>query len=167
MTAAKNVLLIVVDQWRGDTLGALGHACIRTPNLDALCADGVTFRHHFTQAAPCGPGRASLLTGLYMMNHRVVRNSVPMDMRLTNLALEMRAIGYEPAFVGYTTTTPDPQTTPHADPRFRHLGSLMLGWHAVDAWGPGKRDYSRRGRGDRQRRPSRRCESRCPCVGRR
>jgi arylsulfatase A-like enzyme len=25
-----------------------------------LCADGVTFRHHFTQAAPCGPGRASL-----------------------------------------------------------------------------------------------------------
>ena len=87
MSQKQNVLLIVVDQWRGDTLGVLGHPCIRTPHLDALCADGVTFRRHFTQAAPCGPGRASLLTGLYMMNHRVVQNSVPMDARHTNLAL--------------------------------------------------------------------------------
>jgi arylsulfatase A-like enzyme len=90
MSQKQNVLLIVVDQWRGDTLGVLGHPCIRTPHLDALCADGVTFRQHYTQAAPCGPGRASLLTGLYMMNHRVVQNSVPMDARHTNLALEMR-----------------------------------------------------------------------------
>jgi arylsulfatase A-like enzyme len=63
----KNVLLIVVDQWRADCLSYLGHPCLRTPNLDALCADGVTFRNHFTQAVPCGPGRASLHTGLYMM----------------------------------------------------------------------------------------------------
>ena len=92
----KNVLLIVVDQWRADCLSYLGHPCLRTPNLDALCADGVTFRNHFTQAVPCGPGRASLHTGLYMMNHRVVQNSVPMDARHTNLALEMRRAGYEP-----------------------------------------------------------------------
>ena len=98
MSQKQNVLLIVVDQWRGDTLGVLGHPCIRTPHLDALCADGVTFRRHFTQAAPCGPGRASLLTGLYMMNHRVVQNSVPMDARHTNLALEMRQGGYEPDY---------------------------------------------------------------------
>src|SRR5262249_18659306 len=141
MSQQKNVLLIVVDQWRGDTMGVLGHPCIRTPHLDALCADGVTFRHHFTQAAPCGPGRASLLTGLYMMNHRVVQNSVPLDMRHTNLALEMRQAGYEPALVGYTTTTPDPRVTPHHDPRFRILGSLMHGWHPVGLWEPEKRAY--------------------------
>ena len=141
MSRTKNVLLIVVDQWRGDTMGVLGHACVRTPHLDALCADGVTFRHHFTQAAPCGPGRASLLTGLYMMNHRVVQNSVPMDGRHTNLALEMRRAGYEPALVGYTTTTPDPRVTPSADPRFRVVGSLMHGWHPVGPWEPSKTPY--------------------------
>ena len=141
MGRQKNVLLIVVDQWRGDTMGVLGHPCIRTPHLDALCADGVTFRQHFTQAAPCGPGRASLLTGLYMMNHRVVQNSVPLDMRHTNLALEMRQVGYEPALVGYTTTTPDPRVTPHRDPRFRILGSLMHGWYPVGAWEPEKIAY--------------------------
>jgi arylsulfatase A-like enzyme len=141
MEQPKNVLLIVVDQWRGDTMRVLGHPCIRTPHLDALCADGVTFRYHFTQAAPCGPGRASLLTGLYMMNHRVVQNSVPLDMRHTNLALEMRQVGYEPALVGYTTTTPDPRVTPHRDPRFRILGSLMHGWYPVGAWEPEKIAY--------------------------
>jgi len=137
----KNILLIVVDQWRGDTMSVLGHPCIQTPNLDALCADGLTFRRHFTQTAPCGPGRASLLTGLYMMNHRVVQNSVPMDQRHTNLALEMRQAGYLPALVGYTTTTPDPRSTPHQDPRFQVLGSLMHGWHPVGSWEPEKQPY--------------------------
>ena len=141
MRQHKNVLFIVVDQWRGDTMSVLGHPCIRTPHLDALCADGVTFRHHFTQAAPCGPGRASLLTGLYMMNHRVVQNSVPLDTRHTNLGLEMRQAGYEPALVGYTTTTPDPRVTAQADPRFRSLGGLMHGWHPMGSWEPDKIAY--------------------------
>ena len=141
MPRPKNVLLIVVDQWRGDTMGVLGHPCIKTPHLDELCADAVTFRHHYTQAAPCGPGRASLLTGLYMMNHRVVQNSVPMDARHTNLAIEMRRAGYEPALVGYTTTTPDPRETPAADPTFRILGGLMPGWHAVGSLVPERTPY--------------------------
>ena len=137
----KNVLLIVVDQWRADCLSYLGHPCLRTPNLDALCADGVTFRNHFTQAVPCGPGRASLHTGLYMMNHRVAQNSVPLDARHTNLALEMRRAGYEPGLVGYTTTTPDPRVTPPEDPRFRNLGALMPGWYPVGPWEPEKAHY--------------------------
>src|SRR5919108_2372649 len=131
MSARKNVLLIVVDQWRGLMLPKLGADYLRLPNIDRLSAEGVTFRNHFTQCAPCGPARASLLTGLYMMNHRAVQNSVPMDARHTNLALEMRKGGYEPALVGYTTTTPDPRVTPPSDPRFRVVGGLMHGWHPV------------------------------------
>ena len=61
MADIKNVLLIVVDQWRGDTLGHIGHACIRTPAIDALGRDGVTFRNHYTQCAPCGPARTCLM----------------------------------------------------------------------------------------------------------
>jgi arylsulfatase A-like enzyme len=66
----RNVLFIIADQWRGDTLGALGHPAVRTPHLDALAADGVTFTRCFTQASPCGPARASILTGQYLFNHR-------------------------------------------------------------------------------------------------
>ncbi|MCH8097265.1 MAG: sulfatase-like hydrolase/transferase, partial [Proteobacteria bacterium] len=64
--AVRNVLFITADQWRSDTLGAVGHACVKTPNLDRLAADGVLFRQHYTQGSPCSPARTSLLTGLYM-----------------------------------------------------------------------------------------------------
>src|SRR5580658_9176605 len=53
----ENVLLIVVDQWRGEALGHLGAAHALTPNLDRLAARGVSFARHFAQAAPCGPAR--------------------------------------------------------------------------------------------------------------
>jgi len=76
-----------------------------------------------------------------MMNHRVVQNSVPMDARHTNLALEMRKGGYEQRSSGITTTTPDPRMTPPRDPRFRILGSLMRGWHSVGSWEPEKVQY--------------------------
>ena len=131
----KNVLLIVVDQWRGDTLAKLGHPVIKTPNIDALCEAGVTFARHFTQAVPCGPGRASMLTGLYMMTHRAVQNTIPLDARHTNIAKEVRKAGYEPALVGYTTTTPDPRETAAQDPRFKVLGADMEGWRPVGSWG--------------------------------
>ncbi|MCH7812548.1 MAG: sulfatase-like hydrolase/transferase, partial [Planctomycetes bacterium] len=45
-------------------------------HLDALAGDGVAFRNHFSVCAPCGPARASLLTGMYMQNHRSVMNGM-------------------------------------------------------------------------------------------
>ena len=71
---ALNILLITADQWRGDCTGYAGHPLVRTPNLDALAADGTAFLRHFAQAAPCSPARACLYTGLYQMTNRVVRN---------------------------------------------------------------------------------------------
>ncbi|MFZ4709492.1 MAG: alkaline phosphatase family protein, partial [Zwartia sp.] len=137
----KNVLLIVVDQWRGDTLKNLGHPVIQTPNIEALASEGVTFAKHYTQAVPCGPGRASMLTGLYMMTHRAVQNTIPLDARHTNIAKEVRKAGYEPALVGYTTTTPDPRETDANDPRFKVLGADMEGWRPVGSWGLDKEAY--------------------------
>ncbi len=131
---AKNVLLIVVDQWRGLMLPKLGAGYLKLPNLDRLCAEGVTFRNHFTQCVPCGPARASLLTGQYLMNHRAVQNTIPLPDRFTNLAHELRRGGYDPALVGYTTTTPDPRTTAPNDPRFFVLGDIMEGFHSVGAF---------------------------------
>ena len=54
----RNVLLIVVDQWRADCMPYLGTPHLHTPNLDRLCRAGVTFRNHVTTTVPCGPARA-------------------------------------------------------------------------------------------------------------
>ena len=109
---ARNVLFITADQFRGDCLSALGHPLVRTPNLDALAADGTLFTRHYAQCAPCGPSRASLYTGLYMHTHRSVRNGTPLDGRHTNIALETRKAGYRPALFGYTDTSLDPRFHP-------------------------------------------------------
>ena len=130
----QNVLLIVVDQWRGEMLPKLGASYLKLPNIDRLSAEGVTFANHFTQCVPCGPARASMLTSQYLMNHRAVQNTIPLDGRFTNLAHELRRGGYDPALVGYTTTTPDPRTTAPNDPRFFVLGDIMDGFHPVGAF---------------------------------
>ena len=137
----RNVLLIVVDQWRGDCVPYLGAELLKTPNLDRLCREGVTFRNHVTTAVPCGPARASLHTGLYLMNHRQVQNWIPLDARHVTLPRALRGLGHDPALVGYTTTAPDPRTTSPNDPRFSTLGDLMDGWRPVGDFGPGHDHY--------------------------
>ncbi len=111
-----NILFITADQWRGECLSVLGHAHVKTPNLDALAAEGVTFKRHYAQATPCGPSRACLYTGMYMQNHRSVLNGTPLEARHSNMALEARKAGYEPALFGHTDVSPDPrQYAPHDD----------------------------------------------------
>jgi arylsulfatase A-like enzyme len=127
----RNILLIVVDQWRGDHLGHVGASWVRTPNLDALARRGVSFAKHFCQGAPCGPARTSLQTGKYVMNHRVVYNGVPLDARHDHLARILRRAGYDPALVGYSTTTPDPRGLAPSDTRFRTNGDIADSWRVI------------------------------------
>lgn len=127
-TKTPNVLLITADSWRADSLSAVGHPCVKTPSVDRLAADAVLFRNHFVQAAPCGPSRASLFTGLYLHNHRSVRNGTPLDSRHTNLALEMRKAGYDPSLVGYTDTSADPRLYPPGHPALTTYEGLLPGF---------------------------------------
>jgi arylsulfatase A-like enzyme len=69
-----NILLIFSDQHRYDAVGANGHPLVQTPNLDRLAREGVNFSHAFTPIALCVPARASLLTGLWPIQHRLLFN---------------------------------------------------------------------------------------------
>lgn len=126
-----NVLLITADQWRGDCLGAVGHPLVKTPAIDALAADGVLFRRHYCQATPCSPARASLLTGLYQMNHRVCRNGTPLDARHDNIAKAMRRLGYAPALFGYTDASIDPRACDPNDPRLLTYEGVLPGFTQI------------------------------------
>ena len=145
-----NVLFITADGWRGDCLSALDHLCVHTPHLDRLAESGVLFARHYSQATPCGPGRASLYTGLYLHNHRVVVNGTPLDARHTNVALEARKLGYEPVLFGYTDIAPDPRMRAPGDPDLlRTYGGVLPGMTAAvpmddDHW-PWRRHLARRG----------------------
>jgi len=125
------VLLITADQWRGDCLGISGHACVQTPNLDQLARDATLFTKHFAQCSPCGPGRASLHTGMYLMNHRSTRNGTPLSTRFTNTALEVQKAGMRPALIGFTDTSVQPNEVPPGDPRLFTYGSVLPGFEQL------------------------------------
>ena len=131
MTERQNILLLVIDQLRADCVdGALaGH--VRMPNLRALMADAVTFTNHYSVASPCGPSRASLLTGQYAMNHRSVRNGTPLAAHRPTLPREMRRLGYLPLLYGYTDTTQDPTTLDPGDPALKTYEWGMSGFQEV------------------------------------
>jgi arylsulfatase A-like enzyme len=127
-----NVLLITLDQFRADCMSAAGHPLVRTPNLDELAANGVRFARHYSQAAPCAPGRASLYTGMYQMNHRVVANGTPLDRRFDNVALAARRAGYTPVMFGYTDQAIDPRDADGPDdPRLSDYEGVLPGFDCL------------------------------------
>jgi len=133
-----NVLLITLDQFRGDCLSSAGHPVVRTPNLDHLAAAGVSLRRHYSQATPCAPGRAALYTGTYQMNNRVVGNGTPLDDRFDNVARIARRAGYAPALFGYTDQGVDPRLVPDpTDPRRSNPWGILPGFDVeVNLSGP-------------------------------
>ena len=127
-----NVMFVTLDQFRADCLSVAGHPLVETPNLDRLAATGVRFASHFGQAAPCAPGRASLYTGMYQMNHRVVANGTPLEHRFDNVARVGRRAGFAPALFGYTDQGVDPSTVSDpTDPRLDTYEGVLPGFDAV------------------------------------
>ena len=132
VAASPNILLITLDQFRADCLSCAGHPVVQTPALDHLAAHGLRLSRHYSQAAPCSPGRAALYTGTYQMNNRVVANGTPLDTRLDNIAFAARRAGYAPALFGYTDQGVDPRLVDDpADPRLSTYEGVLPGFDAV------------------------------------
>ena len=130
--APPNILLITLDQFRADCLSCAGHPLVQTPALDELASQGVRLARHYSQAAPCSPGRAALYTGTYQMNNRVVANGTPLDTRFDNIAHAARRAGYAPALFGYTDQGVDPRLVDDpADPRLSTYEGVLPGFDPV------------------------------------
>jgi arylsulfatase A-like enzyme len=127
----KNVLFILIDQLRADCLTGALAAHVALPNLRALMAEAVTFEQNYTVVNPCGPSRASILTGQYAMNHRSVRNGTPLRHDTPTLPGEMRKAGYEPMLFGYTDTARDPRVHHRNDPAIRTYEQHMAGFREM------------------------------------
>ena len=97
----KNIVLIMVDQWRGDCLSIDGHPVVHTPFLDELALRGVRFRHAYSATPTCIPARAGLMTGLSPQRHGRVsyQDGVPWTYP-TTLAGEFTRQGYQTQAVG-------------------------------------------------------------------
>jgi len=75
MSDQPNIILIITDQQRYDTINALGFPYMDTPNLDRLVDEGVSFDNCHITAPSCAPARASLFTGYYPHVTGIMRNA--------------------------------------------------------------------------------------------
>lgn len=102
-----NILYLLVDQMRYDALSCNGAPICKTPNMDALAADGVLFSRAYTTNALCSPARASILTGLYPHNHGQLANTGNFNGVFDKCLLgretyfsHLKAAGYQTGYVG-------------------------------------------------------------------
>jgi arylsulfatase A-like enzyme len=95
-----NILMIVTDQQRRDTIGAYGSNICRTPHVDRIAEDGMTFDYAFTPIGLCSPVRSCLLTGVYSHTHGVLTNNKLHPVR-TELQPEQEMLIHRLKHAGY------------------------------------------------------------------
>ena len=107
MTEHMNMLFLMTDQHRVDTLGCYGNPRARTPNLDALAAGGTRLDANFTPSAICTPARASLATGVLPFRHGLLANyernvGYPEELsdEFTPFSQQLREAGYNVGLQG-------------------------------------------------------------------
>lgn len=105
-SSPRHIVLLMTDQQRWDTIGALGFPHVLTPNLDALVRRGIAFTNAYVQDAICGPSRASLVTGQYVHAHGAEDNGTWPDATHPNWIEALRQAGYHTANIGKMHTEP-------------------------------------------------------------
>jgi arylsulfatase A-like enzyme len=95
-----NLVYIFADQWRARATGYAGNPDVRTPNLDKLAEESVSFSHAVSCCPVCSPYRASLMTGRYPLTHGVFLNDVRLNNDAVSIAQAYNQAGYETAYIG-------------------------------------------------------------------
>jgi arylsulfatase A-like enzyme len=116
----KNVLVIMCDQLRYDSLGFTGNPYVHTPNLDRLAKMSVVFDQCFTSSPVCSPARHSLATGKYPHAHGVLQNQMSATAGLRTIGHAVEPLGYRRFHLGHMHWRMDnhgyePLACPHLD----------------------------------------------------
>lgn len=103
MAEKPNLILILTDDQRVDTLGCYGNPVVRTPHLDRLTSEGTLFTQATVTSAICTPSRASIFTGMHERRHGINFNSgtalAPVSWQQTYPML-LRKAGYFTGYIG-------------------------------------------------------------------
>jgi len=104
-SAHPNIVLIISDDQSWPDYSFMGHPHIETPRIDQLAAEGLTFTWGYTAAPLCRPALASMATGLYPHQHKVLGNDPVFEFgdrpRYREEWMKMRAEMNEPVVAAF------------------------------------------------------------------
>lgn len=95
-----NIVAVVTDQQRWDTIGAYGSPMDLTPTLDKLAARGTMLTQAITTQPLCGPFRASFQSGKYPTEVDVWRDAMGISSTQLHLSRQFKEAGYDVGYVG-------------------------------------------------------------------
>ncbi len=99
MSQPPNILFVMTDQQRSDTIGALGNGEIRTPTLDSLVRSGTAFTNCYTPSPVCVAARSATITGVPPhLNGCVSNNESPLH--LQSIMQVLQSAGYQTHGIG-------------------------------------------------------------------
>ena len=96
---AKNAIWVLSDQHRAQAMSYMGDANVKTPNLDRLAAEGVSFMNAYSGCPWSTPFRGSLLTSRYP-NKALFRTPQKLDVTLPMVSDAFNDAGYTTAYLG-------------------------------------------------------------------
>ena len=100
MTERPSYILFITDQQRYDHLGCNGHPVLRTPNIDAIAAEGVSHDRFYVASPVCMPNRASLMTCRMPSSHGTRSLGIPLDYDSVTFVELLAAAGYDTCLIG-------------------------------------------------------------------
>lgn len=100
MTQPPNILFLMADEHLATALSCLGHATVRTPNLDRLAARGTLFKNAYTPSPICVPARAAVATGRYPHQSGYWDNALAYDGRLPSWGHVLQAANIPVTSIG-------------------------------------------------------------------
>ncbi|MDO8544780.1 MAG: sulfatase-like hydrolase/transferase [Opitutaceae bacterium] len=101
--ARPNIVFVLTDDQRWNSLGVTGNPVVKTPHLDRLAAEGVLFEQGTITSAICTPSRACYFLGQYERRHGVNFNSgtaMKENAWSKSYPVLLRAAGYFTGYVG-------------------------------------------------------------------
>jgi N-acetylglucosamine-6-sulfatase len=98
----RNIVFVLSDDHRYDFMSFMDQApdFLETPNMDRMAKQGAHLTNVFVSTSLCSPSRASILTGQYMHNHKIVDNQRPAPEGTVFFPQYLQKVGYQTAFVG-------------------------------------------------------------------
>ncbi len=95
-----NLLVIMTDEMRRDTLGCYENEIVQTPHIDSLAMRGVQFENAYTPSLICVPERASIASGQYFYEHRCWAKAIPYHGQIDSWHHGLRNAGRRSATIG-------------------------------------------------------------------
>ncbi len=97
-----NIVFLLADDLRWNSLGCMGNKMLHTPNIDDLATSGVRFTNACVTTSISMVSRATLLTGQYMSRHKIREFGVPISEEAFSRTYPaiLRKAGYWTGFVG-------------------------------------------------------------------